>query len=704
MRETIISLIMCILTLHSNAQTKLYLSEKGKDSNNGTKNHPVQTLQRAVDLGNTINGDVEIIISNGTYRTSQTIEVTKKEGSLVICGEDRDKVFITGDKNIPLKYATTVTDKSILSRIQDSLKQKIRVIDFTKLGYTLENIHPSGFGRKCLPAWSEIFVNGTPLTLSRWPNDSMVLTGKIVVAGNADDKKDGRLPVFHYNESRPEKWTQAKNIWIGGYFGHGYADDMIPVKSINTTDSTIHAADFTTYEFMTGTSFRRWFALNLIEEIDMKGEYVLDAENGKIYFYPPEEDITDIRLSYMEEPLIAIENSSDIVIKKLTIENSRGMGIYMENTENVCVDSCVIRNLGNVGVSIGCGTMSEKTDVTAQHSMESGGELRKRVIGDMMGRIYEDVTLNRNAGRNNGIKNSLIYSTGAGGISLGGGDRKTLTRSDNYAENCKIYDYNRIEKSYRPGVWMDGVGNRITKCDIYNAPSMAILFHGNDHTIELCKITNVCTEVDDQGAIYYGRDVAERGNVIRYNYFKELSPKHRVTATYHDDGACGSQVYGNIYFRAGSLPVLIGGGHDHNYFNNIFIDSPVAIHIDNRMQNWGVNMLDKGGIIDERLQKVNYTQPPYSTAYPEIVNYWSENPAFPKRNTIHGNLFYKINNLMSGETRWGEFWNNWTTDRDPGFVDPQDPLQGFKDDAEIYNHINGFPKLPFSQIGSTLEN
>ena len=49
-------------------------------------------------------------------------------------------------------------------------------------------------------------------------------------------------------------------------------------------------------------------------------------------------------------------------------------------------------------------------------------------------------------------------------------------------------------------------------------------------------------------------------------------------------GACGAEVYGNIYHKAGSLPVLIGGGHNNHYRHNIFIDSPVAIHIDARMQ------------------------------------------------------------------------------------------------------------------------
>ena len=142
---------------------------------------------------------------------------------------------------------------------------------------------------------------------------------------------------------------------------------------------------------------------------------------------------------------------------------------------------------------------------------------------------------------------------------------------------------------------------------------------------------------------------------------------------------------------------------DHKYYNNIFIDSPTAIHLDNRLQNWAGSMLDKGGIYDKRLQAVNYTQPPYSVKYPELVNYWQEDPAFPKRNRIYGNLFYNITNLLHGDSQWGEFWNNWATNEDPGFVDPSDPLKGFRKDAPVFKRIVGFKDIPYGEIGSTLE-
>lgn len=48
--------------------------------------------------------------------------------------------------------------------------------------------------------------------------------------------------------------------------------------------------------------------------------------------------------------------------------------------------------------------------------------------------------------------------------------------------------------------------------------------------------------MDDRRALYYGRNPSEGGLKVRYCYFHNLDSKHRVSATYHDDGACGMEV------------------------------------------------------------------------------------------------------------------------------------------------------------------
>lgn len=700
-KGVLLAVFLFLLTSLS-AQSRIFVSPNGNDHNSGRLSAPLFTIQKAVELAKKQNGNVLIVLKAGRYAVRNTITITGGNwNSLIIAAEHGAEVSISGDQLIPLKKIQKITSKQIQERLQKQVVDSIRVIDFKELNIPVSNLHATGFGRPSIPAWNELFINGKPLQLSRWPNDTMALIGAIEIAGDDKDKAGGRLPVFHYNESRPQKWLLSNNIWISGYFGHGYADDLIPVKKIDTTNQTIQTGMFTTYQFMTGASFRRWFAVNLIEEIDKPGEYAIDFNQQKIYFYPPQYVINKVQLSVMEQPLISIVNCSNVQIKNIVIENSRGMGIYMQNTENVIVDSCTLRNLGNVAVSMGMGTLAGRVDLF-HHSMETGGDSIAGLLGDVQGRIYVDPVFDRHAGKNNGVRNCYIYNVGAGGISLGGGNRKTLVNSNNFVENCRIQFYNRIEKSYRPAVWIDGTGNRISNCDISDAPSMAVLFHGNNHVIEYCRITNVCTEVDDQGAIYYGRDPSEQGNIIRYNYFKDLSPRHRVTATYHDDGACGSEVYGNIYFRAGSLPVLIGGGSDHHYYNNIFIESPVAIHIDNRLQNWAANMAKSAGLFEQRLNAVKYQQPPYSEAYPQLVNYFNDNPGFPKRNRIERNLFYKIQTVLNGQTQWGEFWNNWITNENPGFTDKNDPLKGFRKDAAVFKKIANFQAIPVEKIGCVL--
>lgn len=699
-------IMMVLMPFTAFAEKRIYyVSTKGNDNASGTLNRPFRTAQKALAVAEKYQTDtVEILFRGGTYQLSESVRIKGK--NIILRPYDSEKVVFSGGISVSTNKIKAIKDEAIKSRIQDGVKDKVKEIDVKSMNVELAGISPKGFGRAALPSWSELFVNGKPQHLSRWPNDSTVLIGKIRCTGDIPrDKKFGiGDPVFEYLEDRPSSWKSAEDMWIAGYFAHGYADDMIPVKSIDPSEKTITAAIPTMYGFLTGASFRRWYALNLIEEIDEPGEYVIDKKLGKIYFLPGNEPMEHVNISILEEPMFYIEESENILIQGFTFEYSRGMGVYMDTSYNVKIDSCTFRNLGYVAVSIGRGDLPGGDIYKAQHESDKkyedgiGG-----VIGTLSSRLYDDRLFNRHAGKNNGVTNCVIYQVGSGGINLGGGDRKTLTPANNYVENCQIHDFNRIEKSYRPGVSIDGVGNRVKNCEIFNAPSMAVLINGNDHVVEYCDIHHVCQEVDDQGALYYGRDPSERGLKVRYCYFHHLDSKHRVSATYHDDGACGMEVYGCIYYRAGTIPVLIGGGHDNVYKNNIFVDVPLAIHIDNRMQNWSKNSLDKDGIFDQRLRTIKYDQPPYSSAYPLLADYWKGDPSFPRNNLIAGNLFYKVRNLLSGSLSFANWYNNYMAQENPGFINEENILEGFIDNAPVFDRIEHFQPIPFDKIGFKLK-
>ncbi|MGK0389300.1 MAG: hypothetical protein ACI94Y_002040 [Maribacter sp.] len=222
----------------------------------------------------------------------------------------------------------------------------------------------------------------------------------------------------------------------------------------------------------------------------------------------------------------------------------------------------------------------------------------------------------------------------------------TLEEGNNKIINCEIHDFNRIEKSYRPAVKIEGVGNMISHCKIYNGINQAILLKGNNHIIEYNNIHDVCLNMDDAGALYYGRNPSERGHIVRHNYFHHIGNEneYQTSAIYHDDGACGMEVYENIFLKAGSIGIFMGRGSDNYYHNDLFLDCLVGIHIDDRLNNWGAKFIP---IIKTRLEDIKYDKPPYSTQYPSLANYWNDTPTLPKRNTFENNAFCSIGMLFS---------------------------------------------------------
>ena len=289
---------------------------------------------------------------------------------------------------------------------------------------------------------------------------------------------------------------------------------------------------------------------------------------------------------------------------------------------------------------------------------------------------------------------------------MGGGDRLTLESGNNVIENCRIHDFNRLDRSYKVGINIDGVGNIIRHNEIYNCPGSAILLHGNNHLIEYNIIHHAVTDGDDMGAIYYGRDPSEFGNKVQYNFFHHIGNDHGVImAVYHDDGACGMEVTGNIFYKAGSKTVMIGGGNDNTYKHNIFINQQLAYHLDNRLMHWAKNLTAEGGLFQQRLDAVNFKKPPYSIAYPALVNYFEDHVGMPKRNYIQDNVFVNVRMISNGGgtgtsgAEWSNVGRNYHTCDTSIFVDFDKMNFELKPNAEVFKLIPKFKAVQFNKIG-----
>ena len=609
---------------------------------NGTAKKPFATFEQAFGKlkylkAKTNKYNVEIVLREGTYYIDKSYYMTSALSNVTIRannnGAKMDNVVFSGGVEIPINSLkwTSVGGKNMY---EINLKE-LGVNDFGEI----KNV---GFARPIVPAWGELFVNGESMHLARWPNKGMIRMGKVVKPGSVPRNGDftNQGATIKYDSARISSWKPSENMWISGYFHYGYADDALNISKIDTAKNELSTNIPTMYGFNSSYHWNRYYIFNVLEELDVPGEYYIDYEAGLMYFLPPTtQGVEKLDFTMLEKPFFDIYGAHNLNIEGITFEYTRAIAITMLETQNVNINKCVFRNSGSLAIMVGYGISP-----FAHQQHEGTGNPDRNVLGSLMQHIYENPTFNRMGGNNNTISNCEFYHLGAGAVVLGGGSRNTLEMGNNTIENSVFHNNNRVSKSYRPHIDLTCVGNNIRNCELYDAPSMAILLHGNNHTIENNYIHNVCQEVEDQGAIYYGRDPSECGNVIKDNLIAHIPSVYNTCAIYHDDGAGGMEVEGNIIYNGGKWDLLIGGGSDIVYRDNIFINSKYVAHIDTRLQGWGKAMVAKDGIMEMRLKAVNYTKPPYSVQYPYLLNGYVPNTAVPRNVLFEDNVFYGIDN------------------------------------------------------------
>ncbi len=656
--------VMCLSTCAASPQAAdLFISLEGSDGHAGSHQEPFRTLERARDRIRALkqaaqlpDGGLTVWLREGLYQRQQTFELTEQDSGsagapIVYCAYPGEQVQITGGRQIT--GFTPVTNSDILQYLSESARGNVLVANLPTQGITHFG-HPVAVGSR-----PQVFFNNQPMTLARWPNEDWARTVKVTDAGLDENASHGGK--FIYGGDEPDRWVGKTGVFLHGFWTHDWADDILCVQSIDAQKKEITLADRHGYGLDTrGYGERRYYALNILEELDCPGEWYLDRTTGQLYFWPPASvENATVTLSMREEPLISLNGASYITIQGLTIECCRSHAVTINKGSHNLIADCVVRNIGNRAVVLSTTT-------------------------------------------NSGVVACDIYSIGAGGIILDGGDRQSLQPGSNYAVNNHIWDYARRKLTYGPAVQLRGVGNRVAHNLIHDAPHNAILLSGNDHLIEFNEIHHVCQETGDVGAFYVGRDWTERGTVIRYNYFHHIAGYEDYSmAVYLDDCASGTTVFGNLFYQT-RWAVFIGGGRDNIVENNIFVGCQVhpAVHIDAR----GLNRLSMVyETMKMRLEKVNYLQPPYSDRYPEIAQltaYYQGEEGVPPggnriiRNVSVGGQWLGISGSVPEQATLIQ--DNLVTD-DPGFVAPEQGNFQLKDDSPAY--ALGFQRIPLEQIG-----
>ncbi|MDV3751730.1 right-handed parallel beta-helix repeat-containing protein [Elizabethkingia anophelis] len=659
MKNTLTLLLFYLLgILFPYAQTKVYVSSGGSDSNPGTLAKPFKTPERAVQEIEKANGKSLIIyLRKGIYYLQQPIVLDNKNlktKSLLISSYPGEQAFISAGQLLKTDWKPYKNGIYVTPIPQDISFERLYANEKLQILARYPDYDPN----------ARVF-NGTsadaiaPERVKQWKNPA---------GGYVHGLHSGEWGGFHYRIAEAD---EKGNLKLEG----GWQ---------NNRPSPLHK------------QFR--FVENIFEELNAPGEWFADKEKGLLYYYPPkgtnlsQTDITVSRLKNSIEikgieglPLSGVEiksigflhNERSFMDTKEPLLRSdwtiyRGGVIFMENTRNIKVTDCRFTDVG--GNAIMLSGYNKNNTISGNHISGAGAS----------GIAF--------VGETDAVRSpSFRYEDYVPYDKL---DKIPGPKSNHYpqqciAENNLIHDIGKIEKQ-ATGIQIDIAANiTVRHNSIYNTPRAGInigdgAFGG--HILEFNDVFNTVLETGDHGAFNsWGRDRfwspdrkymdsittahpelilldAQQTTIIRNNRFR---CDHGWDVDL-DDGSSNYHIYNNVMLNGG---LKFREGFKRKAENNIMINNSFHPHV------WFKNSDD--------YFTHNIVMTPYA---PIGVNDWGKN--------IDYNLFPDAKALQAAQKRNTD---QHSISGNPDFINPQIGDYRVKSNSPALRI--GFKNFPMDQFG-----
>ena len=527
-------LLTLMLAAHAFGATELYVATNGRDEwsgrlaapNRDASDGPFRTLVRARDAvrlhtsGQGPSAAVTVSVRGGAYFLAETFTLSAAD---------------SGSAEAPVVYRAYPGEEAILVG-------GASVTGFRRHEGGVWKVDLEGIGLGGL-TFRQLFFEGRRQIVARYPNfdsDNPYAGGFLYVAEQPDK---GSKTSFVAPPQGIRSWSKPQDGEVWGYPGPNYWNNIVPIKSIDSTTRTITLTKPASYGFNPGD---RYFVRGFFEELDAPGEWYLDESACVLYFWPPAE-LAGARVSVPRvRTIVSIAkapNESEwpqhITLQGFTVEGCDGNAVVLRNARDCAVVGCVVRNAG-LGVSLS----------TCKSCLVYGND---------------------------------IYETGSSGVAVHCGNRSPTSPDANRIENNYIHHTGYFAKT-SCAVTVSGVGDIVSHNLIHDCPRIAVHYGGNDHVIEYNHCRHMNLETQDSGATYsLGRDWTNRGHIVRYNYVHDTLGYGRhggdtwhspffTFGIYLDDWSSGQQVYGNIVARSFLAGIDVHSGRDNAIENNIIYD------------------------------------------------------------------------------------------------------------------------------------
>lgn len=653
----------------------IYASPTGDDSGEGTEEKPLRTLdgarKRVREIKNSFpKSPVTVYFLPGEYRFSERVRFDaladsgSEAGLITYAAKEPGTVTFKGSTVLAPELFKKVDNAEIKARLPINAQEKVWYADMSQAGISDSQVQfrhsyigsnaSSDNATGCFSPLM-LFFNGKKQNISRWPNvgynDFEDENGNSQIISNGKDTP----AKFSFDEVNPLRWDKADYMFIDGYLQTCYDGYWRRVADIDKENKTITLEEGSRIT----APYRRWTAVNLLEEIDMPSEFYIDRADGEhpiLYYYPPHEIKSDDKIEYsgLYSTMIYLNYVSYLEFRGIEISQNYGDAIGGVMCHHITIDDCSFSNIGSQGVAF-----DKTTDVVVKNSTFSG----INGLGVHVNSQESDETSSKLIPSGVKILNNHIYNVGFDIRLMGNG-------IDIYATRAEIKN-NVVHLSNNRAVSLIGVDGVISNNELYN----------------------LVRDTADAGGIYNGGQWAKYGTDISYNYLHDFGIEkykdaEHTSAVFLDDTMSGQYIHDNIIindyisskYKAddsrffGSYGVNINGGRDNTVKNNIFAGMDYAVR--NTDMTNRENLFEENSNYKQTWSKFkqfveNYGSSKLIKKYPQIAeNYrdiMSTGKFNPKNINVTGNVISALQYdspsgvLMEGRCG-GEFADTVTVD------------------------------------------
>lgn len=614
----------------------VYVSATGSANGDGSRENPFPTIEKARNAVRKMqkNQPIDIIIGGGVYKVSSTITLNandsgKENAPVTYKAAEGEKVVLTGAKQLDTSKFKKVTDASILNRVYPEAADKLVEIDLSEQGISKDLVD---YTANLAKTWGTkpvgVYLNDVYQNVARWPDSGYKTITKIPSDGILGLGKDEYVTID--GASGRNSWATADNMFVEGYLGNDWCAEWIKVSEVDGSNK-VKLADSPYYDITKG---QRIAVINLLEELDTPGEWYINADTMKMYYYPPHTLTQNdkFEIAVLTGNIMQLTDANYINIEGISFEktandptvamktNGIGGGLTVLRTDNVNIKNCKFTNIGTDGIAL-LDAQNVKVD-----------------------RCY-------------------IYNTGFNGILVNAaGNIQTLESGNVTVSNCYIAKTVRdLGKTDASAIYLDKcVGVTVENNVMRDTKNSAVLYvHSCLNTIKNNEIYNSVNETTDAGAIYAGRTFVNYGNVIENNYFHDIGAgltSEVANAIFFDDGHSGNTVKNNVIDMGGKTKtagVKINGGRDNVISGNAIVNAATQVAQQDLSSLKNINSdffkeelfqsfkyATSAGWQSEAFDAAGITETDwlaaYKTAFPEIMTNYDnlKNKKYTRENTV----------------------------------------------------------------------